>query len=118
MKDDWVYLQHILDEIEYIDEVLESLTYEQFMNDKTLVRAITRSLEIIGEASKNVSDTIKAEYPDVPWKGMAGLRDRIIHGYFDINYDIVWDVIKDKIPKLDPKIRKINEEVIKKEQRD
>jgi len=66
---------------------------------------VTRALEIIGEAAKNVPDTIKKEHPKIPWKFMAGLRDKVIHGYFAINYDIVWDVIQHKLPEIEPEIR-------------
>lgn len=66
---------------------------------------MTRALEIIGEAAKNVPDTIKKEHPKIPWKFMAGLRDKVIHGYFAINYDIVWDVIQHKLPEIEPEIR-------------
>jgi uncharacterized protein with HEPN domain len=71
--------------------------------------AITRSLEIIGEASKNVPEKVKAEYPHIPWRFMAGLRDKIIHGYFSINYDIVWDVIQHKLPELEPQVRALRD---------
>jgi uncharacterized protein with HEPN domain len=107
LKDKRVYLRHILDEIEYISVATQSLTFTQFTSNDTLIRAITRSLEIIGEASRNVPDPIKLEYPDIPWKSMTGLRNRIIHGYFDINYDIVWDVITVKLPEIKPKIQEI-----------
>jgi len=68
---------------------------------------VTRALEIIGEAAKNVPDTIKKEHPKIPWKFMAGLRDKVIHGYFAINYDIVWDVIQHKLPEIEPEIRSL-----------
>jgi uncharacterized protein with HEPN domain len=107
LKDEWVYLQHILDEIEYLQSLRDTITFEELTTNITTEHAITRALEIIGEASKNVPDTVKKEYPDIPWKFMAGLRDKIIHGYFAINYDIVWDVIQHKLPDLEPQIRAI-----------
>lgn len=105
MKDERVYLQHILDEMEYLDSLRPSLTYEDLTGDKTTEHAVTRALEIIGEAAKNVPDTVKKEHPKIPWKFMAGLRDKVIHGYFAINYEIVWDVIQHKLPELEPEIR-------------
>ena len=112
MKDDWVYLQHILDEIEYLEGVRSTPTsYETFIEDKTLCRAITRSLEIIGEAAKNVPEPVRAAHPEIPWKFMAGIRDKMIHGYFAIDYEIVWDVIQNKIPGLEPDIRTIRDEM-------
>jgi uncharacterized protein with HEPN domain len=68
---------------------------------------VTRSLEIIGEASKNIPARTRKENPQVPWKFMAGLRDKVIHGYFAINYEIVWDVIQHKLPELEPEIRRL-----------
>ena len=105
MKDEWVYIQHILDEIEYLQSIRDTVTLEELTTNRTTEHAVTRALEIIGEASKNVPEKIKREYPDIPWKFMAGLRDKIIHGYFAINYDIVWDVIQHKLPELEPQIR-------------
>jgi uncharacterized protein with HEPN domain len=107
LKDDRVYLQHILDEIEYLETLRPSLRYEDLTHDKTTEHAVTRALEIIGEAAKNVSDTIKKEHPKIPWKFMAGLRDKVIHGYFAINYEIVWDVLQHKLPELEPEIRSL-----------
>ena len=102
-----MYLQHILDEIEYLSSLRPSITYEDLLNDRTTEHAVTRSLEIIGEAAKNVPDTIKTANPKIPWKFMDGIRDKIIHGYFAINYEIVWDVIQNKLPELEPEIRSL-----------
>lgn len=111
MKDDWVYVQHILDEIEYLAGVQSSgIRYEDFVGDKTLCRAVTRSLEIIGEATKNVPDPVRTAHPEIPWRYMAGIRDKIIHGYFAIDYEIVWDVVQNKLPQLEPGIRAIRDE--------
>lgn len=107
MKDDRVYLQHILDEMTYLESLRSALTYEDLTNDKTTEHAVTRALEIIGEATKNIPDTIKKENPKIPWKFMAGLRDKVIHGYFAINYEIVWDVVQHKLPELEPEIRSL-----------
>ncbi len=107
MKEDKIILLHILDEVEYLMEKSSTLTYDQLCNSKDIEHAITRSIEIIGEASKNVSYEICMKYPEIPWKNMAGMRDRIIHGYFSINYEIVYDVVMNKIPELEPLIRRI-----------
>ena len=115
MKDNRVYLQHILDEIEYLESLRPSLRYEDLTQDRTTGHAVTRALEIIGEAAKNVPDTIKREYPKIPWKFMAGLRDKVIHGYFAINYEIVWDVIQHKLPELEPEIRSLCDAIEKDE---
>lgn len=113
MKDDWVYIRHILDEIEYLQSVRPLLTYDLLTTNITTEHSITRALEIIGEATKNVPDRIKKQYPDVPWREMAGLRDRIIHGYFQIDYTIVWRVITEDLPVIEPKIRAIYDQVKK-----
>ncbi|MDD1729161.1 MAG: DUF86 domain-containing protein [Methanospirillum sp.] len=107
MKDDKIFLKHILDEIEFLQTKSDTLSYDQLISDRDIEHAITRALEIIGEASKNVSLEIREKYPSVPWKDIAGMRDRIIHGYFSINYEIVYDVVKRKIPEIEPVIRTV-----------
>ncbi|MCX6696041.1 MAG: DUF86 domain-containing protein [Methanoregula sp.] len=107
MKDDWVYIQHILDEIEYLQSIRETVTFEELTTNRTTEHAVTRALEIIGEASKNIPEQVKRAYPHIPWKFMTGLRNKIIHGYFAINYEIVLDVIQHKLPDLEPQIRAI-----------
>ena len=94
------YLRHILDEIEYLTKAREGLKKEQFLQDATLMRAFVRSLEIIGEASKKVPAELKVRYPELKSKSVAGIRDRLIHDYFGVDYDIVWDVIQNKIATL------------------
>ena len=95
------YLKHIRDESLYILSVTGiGITKEVFLNDETLKRAVVRSLEIIGEASKKIPADFKIKWENVKWKDMAGMRDRLIHDYMGVNYSIVWDVIKNKIPKL------------------
>ncbi|OGC04025.1 hypothetical protein A2276_05350 [candidate division WOR-1 bacterium RIFOXYA12_FULL_43_27] len=107
MKDDGVFLRHILDEIDYLLKRTKTLTFDQLMDDETLKRALSRSLEIIGEASKNLSDKFKNNHPEVEWKKIAGLRDKLIHSYFGVDWYTVWDVVRIKIPELKNQLEKL-----------
>lgn len=94
------YLRHILDEIRFLLESEKELTKDVFLSDETKKRAFVRSLEIIGEAAKNLPEDVRSANPDIEWKAIAGMRDRLIHGYFGVDYEIVWDVVVSKLPAL------------------
>ena len=101
------YLRHVLDEMAYLANRTQGLSKDEFLRDETLRRAFVRSLEIIGEAVKNVPVDFRQKYSHVDWRGMAGMRDRLIHGYFGVDYDIVWDVVINKVPILRKEIQQI-----------
>ena len=99
-KDPKKYLRHIFDECIYLSTISKGLGWEKFIEDETLKRAVVRSLEIIGEATKKIPADAKIKMDSIEWKSMAGMRDRLIHDYIGINYLIGWDVIRNKIPDL------------------
>jgi len=101
------YLKHILDETNYLIKSSKDLEEEKFSRDETLQKAFVRSLEIIGEAVKNLPKEFTQVNTQVDWKSIAGMRDRLIHGYFGIDYEIVWDVVKNEIPILKQQIQGI-----------
>jgi uncharacterized protein with HEPN domain len=98
------YIQHMLDEIDYILSRISDMNYESFVRDETLKRAFVRSIEVIGEASKKLPEDIKAIQQDIEWRKVSGMRDRLIHDYFGVDYTIVWDVASNKLPDLRAKL--------------
>lgn len=100
MRDDLVYIRHALDAAEKIRGFTRDRARKDIDDDEMLGLAIVRLLEVIGEAANCVSSGMIEKNPGVPWKKMIGMRNRLIHGYFDINYDIVWDTIIHDIPDL------------------
>ena len=101
------YLRHILAEAIYLLEHSRNVSRSEFLESETLRRAFVRSLEIIGEAAKRVPDDVRQRYSAVDWRAMAGLRDRLIRGYFGIDHDLVWDVIVNKVPELRREMERI-----------
>jgi len=101
------YVEDILEAMDKAEILLEDVTYDQFEADFRINFAVVRALEIMGEATKRLPISIRQRYPDVPWRGIAGMRDRIIHGYDNVDLQIVWDVVKRDIPQLKPRIQQI-----------
>lgn len=101
------YLLHINDEIDFILSATEGKNKENIESSDLLKRAIVRSLEIIGEATKHIDFSFRDKYPQIDWKGMAGTRDKLIHDYMDVDYDIVFDIIENELPELKVEIKRI-----------
>lgn len=100
MRDNLVYLQDILEAIKDIESFTEDFDYAKFQNDKKTIQAVIRELEIIGEAVKQLSSEIKEKEMNIPWKEIAGMRDKLIHQYFGIKLNLVWKTIQVDIPIL------------------
>ncbi len=101
------FLRHILSETQYLMARSQGLTKAEFLGDETLKRAFVRSLEIIGEAAKQLPEEVRQKYRHVDWRAMAGMRDRLIHGYLGVDYDIVWDAIMTKVPVVQREVEQI-----------
>lgn len=100
MKDDLLYIEHILDAINKIQEYTLGLPKEQFLQNEMIVDAVIRNIEIIGEASKKVSRDLQQVYYGVPWKEMAGMRDKLIHDYMGVDTEVIWQTIVEDLPVL------------------
>ncbi len=111
MKDDIALIGHILDSINAIEAFSNGLTKEKLMSDRLRQSAIIREIEIIGEAVKNISKSLKDKHRKIEWKYIAGTRDNLIHHYFGVDFNIVWDIIKVNLPSLKGKILKIKKEL-------
>ncbi len=107
MKEDSVYLNHILDSIKNVFSDTKDFTFEKFLENRQVKDAVTRNVEIIGEAVKRLSPAIYKNFPDVPWQKIARTRDMLIHHYFDVDDQQLWKIVEEDLPKL-----KISVEII------
>lgn len=105
------YVQDIYDAIEEVEWFLEGMALEDFVKDKKTINAVVRSVEVIGEATKKIPKSIKEKYPNIPWKKMSGMRDKLIHEYFGIDIEILWKVAVGNVPSLKPTIYNILKEL-------
>lgn len=99
------YLQDILEHIEAAERFVAKMTFADFEADEKTVFALIRALEVIGEATKQLPLSITALYPEIPWRGFAGMRDRLIHAYFGVKLDIVWNTTQEDLPLLKPVVQ-------------
>ena len=105
------YILDILTSIQEIEEFVEGMNFEDFVKDRKTVNAVIRSLEVMGEAVKKIPLEIREKYQEIPWKYIAGMRDKLIHEYHGVDLEIVWEVVEKEIPPLKPKFEKILEEL-------
>lgn len=113
MRDISLYLKDILDAILAIETFVDGMSFEAFKEDDKTASAVIRKFEVIGEASKRIPDDVRLKYPQIPWKDMAGMRDRLIHFYFGIKFELIWHTIKDVIPVVKPAVQKILKDISK-----
>lgn len=109
MTDDAVYLQHMLDAIERIEAYTDGMSEDAFQNDELVQDGVIRQIEILGEAAKQVSDETRTQYDEIPWTDIAGMRDKLIHGYFNVDLSLVWQTVHHDIPQLKAQLTAINE---------
>ena len=109
-KESLIFVKHILEAITDTEESTKNLSKKEFKENKDIKDATIRRLEIIGEAVKNIPDSFKDKYPKILWKDIAGMRDIVIHSYFKVDLDAVWNVVQEDLPDLKNKIEKILKE--------
>jgi len=102
-----LYVKDILQNMQDAEEFIQGLSYEEFARDKKTFNAVVRAIEVIGEAAKNVPNSVRRKYPAVLWREMAGMRDKVIHFYFGVNREAVWLAVKERIPTIRPLIEQV-----------
>lgn len=103
-RDHRLFLQDILVSAREAQEFAQGMSLSEFLEDRKTQNAVVRSIEIIGEAAKNMPKSVRDKYPDIPWSDMARMRDKVAHGYWGVDYEIVWKVLVEELPALIPKI--------------
>ena len=111
MRGTSLYLKDILEAMESIDSFVQGYTRESFQKDDKTASAVIRKLEIIGEAAKHIPNEVRQKFSHIPWSDIAGMRDRLIHAYFGVDYKLLWQTIKEQIPIIKPQIQKVLEEI-------
>lgn len=111
MRNYKIYLKDILAAVESIETFVQGISFEEFRADDRTASAVIRKFEIIGEATKQIPDRIRRQYPHIPWKDMAGMRDKLIHFYFGVDYKLVWAAIKQRLPGLKEELLKVQRDL-------
>ena len=99
------YLRDMLDAVEKAGSFTKGMDAERFRRDEKTIFAVIRALEVIGEAAKKIPPTVRDRYPQIPWREVAGIRDKLVHEYFGVNLDVVWKTVQEDLPKLKPVIQ-------------
>jgi uncharacterized protein with HEPN domain len=107
------YIEDISNAMDKSMKFIKDLSYDDFAGDDKTAFAVVRTIEIIGEAAKNVPESVRKKYPEIPWKEMAGMRDKVIHEYFGVDSRVVWETVKRRIPDIKPLFKNVVEKEIK-----
>jgi uncharacterized protein with HEPN domain len=111
MRSPDMFIDDIIEAMSSVFEFIKGMEFEDFNKDDKTVSAVIRKFEIIGEAAKNMPQDIKEKHQDIPWSYMAKMRDKLIHGYFGVDNEIIWEVIKKRFPEILPKIENLKREI-------
>lgn len=118
MRDHSLYISDILEAFEAIEHFVEGQSFDEFKRDDKTSSAVIRKFEIVGEAAKQVPQAMRQDYPGIPWKEMAGMRDKLIHLYFGVNYDLLWQTIINRIPQIKPALSQMLKDLRSRTMRD
>lgn len=105
--DDKIRVQHMIDAAEEAKSFVGDTSEQDFIKNRMLILSVIKEIEIIGEAASKISEVTKLEYPDIPWQDIVGMRNRLIHGYFDVNVKLVWNTVKNNLPALIESLKEI-----------